>query len=310
MTAVTYVAVYASLVVFAAGSLWRILQYSRTPLHLRWELYPVPHEEPSRAAHGGSYFENSDWYNHSHKFNMRGELGAMLPEMLFLKGLWESNRGLWFTSFPFHFGLYLSITTTVLLGLTAGLRQAAPGLATGALGTLLVLAYHATGYIGTALVLVGALGLLLRRLTDAKLKNYTSGADIFNLLFFIVAFGTMAAGYLLQRPAGGIVGLVLGLFTYNTSIVMSPVLSAGVVLTGLLLAYIPYTHMSHFIGKYFTYHAVRWDDAANRRGGKIEAKIAEYLTYKPTWAAPHVHADGKRTWAEVATINPTQEVRK
>ena len=27
------------------------------------------------------------------------------------------------------------------------------------------------------------------------------------------------------------------------------------------LAYIPLTHMSHFVGKYFTYHAVRWDDA-------------------------------------------------
>ena len=41
-------------------------------------------------------------------------------------------------------------------------------------------------------------------------------------------------------------------------------------LSALLAAYIPFTHMSHFVGKYFTYHAVRWDDAANRRGGAIE----------------------------------------
>jgi hypothetical protein len=68
--------------------------------------------------------------------------------------------------------------------------------------------------------------------------------------------------------------------------------------------------MSHFIGKYFTYHSVKWDDAVNHRGGKFESKIAEYLTYKPTWAAPHVHADGNRTWAEVVTINPAQQVRK
>jgi nitrate reductase gamma subunit len=130
------------------------------------------------------------------------------------------------------------------------------------------------------------------------------------LLFFLVAFGTMASGYLLQRPQGGIVGLVSGLLRFDTSVALNPVLSAGVVLTGILLAYIPYTHMSHFIGKYFTYHNVKWDDAPNKRGSSFEAKIAEYLTYKPTWAAPHVHADGNRTWAEVATTDPTKEVGK
>ena len=76
------------------------------------------------------------------------------------------------------------------------------------------------------------------------------------------------------------------------------------------LAYIPFTHMSHFVGKYFTYHAVRWDDSVNRRGGDIEQRLAEYLTYRPTWAAPHIKADGTKTWADVATTNPTEGVRK
>jgi hypothetical protein len=50
---------------------------------------------------------------------------------------------------------------------------------------------------------------------------------------------------------------------------------------------------------------VRWDDAPNRGEASLQAKIAEYLTYRPTWSAPHVGADGKATWAEVATKNPT-----
>jgi hypothetical protein len=38
----------------------------------------------------------------------------------------------------------------------------------------------------------------------------------------------------------------------------------------------------------------------------MEAKLAEYLTYRPTWAAAHVGANGKKTWADVATSNPAQ----
>jgi hypothetical protein len=64
--------------------------------------------------------------------------------------------------------------------------------------------------------------------------------------------------------------------------------------------------MSHFIGKYFTYHSVRWNDRALRPGDRLERKLAEYLAYKPTWAAGHVGADGRRTWAEVATTNPAE----
>jgi nitrate reductase gamma subunit len=81
-------------------------------------------------------------------------------------------------------------------------------------------------------------------------------------------------------------------------------------LAALLIAYIPLTHMSHFIAKYFTYHSVRWDDAANPRGGKLEARLAEYLTYRPTRSAPHVGADGVRTWAQVAASKPASETKK
>jgi hypothetical protein len=57
--------------------------------------------------------------------------------------------------------------------------------------------------------------------------------------------------------------------------------------------------MSHFVGKYFTYHKVLWEDEPNLRGSEVEKKVREVLGYKVTWQAPHFTAG--RTWAEEAT---------
>ena len=73
-----------------------------------------------------------------------------------------------------------------------------------------------------------------------------------------------------------------------------PVFGVGLLLAAALVAYIPLTHMSHFIAKYFTYHNIRWDDAPNMKGSTIEAKIAQNLTYRPTWSAAHMGAGGVR----------------
>ena len=115
MMSLLYVLIYVSTLVFLIACTVRAVHYARLPLHLRWELYPVPHEEPERAKHGGSYFESTDWWKKPTPFNLVGELKSMLPEMLFQKGLWEFNRDDVVFSFPFHFGLYLLIGSTALL---------------------------------------------------------------------------------------------------------------------------------------------------------------------------------------------------
>ena len=190
-----YIAIYAGLLIFLIGCVRRILQYARTPVHLRWELYPVPHEAPDRVAHGGSYFETGDWWTKPRHSNHIGELRVMIPEMLFMKGLWEFNRRLWVPSFLFHFGLYLLIGSIVLVGFGAGLPLLAPSLATSGFWIILAHVYHVMAYVGATISVAGALLLLLRRATDPALKNYTKPADFFNLVFFIIAFGLVAAGY-------------------------------------------------------------------------------------------------------------------
>ncbi len=309
MTTVLFAVLYLSLAVFVIACIARAVHYARQPMHLRWELYPVPHEPPDKVKHGGSYFEDLDWWKSggNHR-NMAGELSFMIPEMVFLKGLWEYNRKMWLRSFPFHFGLYLLMGTIGLVFLSVLLVFFAPALMAGGLGLALHWGYTVTGFCGFVLAILGAAGLLLRRLTDPQLKIYTVPGDVFNLLFFIVALAVLMAGFLLRGPeAPGTLAVAAAVLTFDTSIKVPALLGAGMILCGLLVAYIPLTHMSHFIGKYFTYHSIRWNDEVNLPGGRIEKRLAEYLMYKPTWSAPHVKADGQRTWADVATINPAQE---
>jgi nitrate reductase gamma subunit len=308
MTLILYLAVCAGAAIFLIACAARIVMYARAPLHLRWELYPVPHEAPDRAKHGGSRFEQADGWTQPVRGGLWREWKYMIPEVLLLKGLYEFNRRLWYRSYPFHLGLYILAATAAFLTAGALLSLLAPAATAAALAHALHQLSGVTGAAGLALAQLGAAGLLVRRLSDPGLRIYTTRGDIFNLVFFLAALGTLSAGSLLKPVAApDAPTIVLGLLTWNTALDIPGLLAAGVFLTSMLVAYIPLTHMSHFIAKYFTYHAVRWDDGPNRRGGKLEKRLAEYLTYRPTWAAAHVGADGRRTWAQIAADRAAPE---
>ena len=288
-----YAVIYAGAVVFLAGCILRVFEYAKAPVHLRWELYPVPHGESRGAAHRA-------------RGDHAGELRVMAPEILFLQGLRQFNRPLWIRSFPFHFGLYLLIASATLVVGCALASFWVPGWPADSLtGHAAHALYTAAGVLGAVLVIVGSAGLLLRRLRDPELRDYTASADLFNLLAFAVTFAVLLWGYLDRGPGfPGAVVMARGLLTLRAPASVPPPLAVGLVLLAALIAYIPYTHMAHFIAKYFTYHAVRWDDALKLPGGKLERQMAEYLTYRPTWSAPHIGADGATPWADIATRAP------
>ncbi len=311
MTGAVYIAIYAGLLLFLIGCAGRIYQYARAPLHLRWELYPVPHEEPSRVRHGGSYFESGEWWLHPQAIHHRSEWTTMFREIFFLRGLWEYNRRLWLPSFLFHSGLYLAVFTAALAALQAAASVVMPGSALGALPIVMSGVLQWTGSVAIAFVVVGAFWLLVRRVSDATLKNYTRASDIFNLVFFIITFTFLAFGFLAHgMQTMSLADLVAGALHFNRGAQIGGIQGIALILTSALIAYIPFTHMSHFIAKYFTWHSVRWDDRRNTRSGTLESKIAASLHYRPTWAASHVGADGRKTWVEIAKENPAEEVRK
>jgi hypothetical protein len=61
--------------------------------------------------------------------------------------------------------------------------------------------------------------------------------------------------------------------------------------------------MAHYVVKYFAYHKVRWDRSP-------APTVAAQLLYTPHWSAPHVGADGVKTWADVAAANPPAGEKK
>jgi nitrate reductase gamma subunit len=303
MTIAAFAVAYVGLAVFLLAVIARVIMWARLPMHVRWELYPVAHEG-KRAAYGGSYLEDQFWWKKPRQTSMIGELKVMVPEILFLVALFEHNRKLWLRSFPFHFGIYLVIGCTALMMGTGVLSVVAPGMAASQAGVWLADLTVAVGALGLGLGILGGLGLLQRRLTDPALKDFTAPADILNLLLFLVAFGVALAHLIVvDRDLSRSQAFVTGLVTFRLAVVggAATLTMATVVLLGLLVAYIPLTHMSHFVGKYFAYHAIRWNDTPNLRGGNQEKAIHEVLNYPVSWAAPHIGADGKKTWAQVAT---------
>lgn len=305
MTQLPYLTAYIAVGVFALAVLARIIRWARMPMHMRWELYPVAHE--SRKAHyGGSYLEESEWWNKPRETSLWGELKVMLPEIFFLVALRENNRKLWIRSFPFHFGLYLVIGCTFLMAASAIVSMISPESLEGIRSTLLQTAVAVTGCAGVSLGLLGALGLLHQRLTSSDLRDYTAPADIFNLLFLIVVFGVAMVHFAFFDPDFS----TTTLFVHNLMRgIMSPIPGTGsaVAVTAmtvcgmsLLIIYIPLTHMSHFIGKYFAYHSIRWNDSPNLPGGKEEAKIHALLERPVSWAAPHIGGNGNKSWLDLA----------
>jgi nitrate reductase gamma subunit len=308
---VLYLVIAAATLVFAVASIVRAAWYARHPMHLRWELYPVPHEAPQRAAHGGSYFEAGEWWLERGPVNRAGEWVFMAREIAFLHALREYNRPLWYRSFPFHFGLYLLIVAMAGVAADAALGAFAGGRAAGLSWALLRGGCAALGAIGLTLALCGAIGLLVYRRTNPALRNSTTPGDFFNLGFFIAALGLVAAG-LLTAPAGapGVRAIVAGLLAWDVTLQVPGLLAAGLMLSALLVAYIPLTHMSHFIGKYFTYHAVRWDDRPLAGNRKIAAALAESLSYRSRWSAGHVAGGRPASWAEVVAANPVEREQR
>mgnify|MGYP001489749043 CR=1 FL=1 len=211
-----YILTYVCIAVFVLATCRLIYRHLTLPLHVRWEIYPVQHETAERAAYGGSYMEETDWWQKKQESSLLNELRYMAPEILLMRGLWKESRRLWRDSFPFHLGLYLMMATFVLLILHAffTLWGGAAFAAGGAVRVLLDGLIAVVGWTGLIAGAIGGLGLLYRRLHDPALRAYATVADYFNicfiLLFFFCAFLAALSG---DPSLDGAKAYVLGLLT-------------------------------------------------------------------------------------------------
>ncbi|MFZ5787267.1 MAG: respiratory nitrate reductase subunit gamma [Acidobacteriota bacterium] len=283
---------------FFLGCLYKAVRYATMPMHVRWELYPVAHEK-GKVAYGGSYFEDLDWWTKPRHVSKFGEFKTIAEEVLTLKQVHENNPPLWLPSLLFHYGLYLlfALGGVLLVGAVPGVREL-PGMWRLGGGTLLGVWAGAGLVLGT----LGCLGLLVRRLSNPALKNASTPADFLHLWLLLAVFVTSLASLAIaDRQLAVAAAFVHGLVTVKPHAALPLVFVPQVVLLGVFLAYLPWSHMTHFFAKYFTWHSVRWDDAPNVGGTTYAAKAQKQLMRPVSWSAPHIKGDGKKTWADVAT---------
>jgi len=286
---------YGALAVFAIANLVRVVRMLAMPAHLRWELYPVPHESRAKARYGGSYFEETDWWTRSMEIHPSGDLRVMLEEIFLLKGVWRHNRTMWIWSWLFHTGLYLMIGAGILATTCASAQHF------GAVGACRIVRPLVAILCWTAMTggTIGTSGILILRITSPRLRPYTSRWTLINLLVIFLVFATGLLNLLVNPAATDqMVSFAAELLRFQAASRLHGLTAAHVLLLALFMAYLPFTQMTHMYMKYFTYHRVRWDDAPSRPGTRMQASILRSLRRRVSWAAPHIRGEGERSWNE------------
>lgn len=299
---------YLSLVVFVVGLAMKMIKLGRMPLHLRWDLYPIPHEK-GKGHYGGSYYEEVDWWTKPAEVSISGEITEMAKEIIFIQSMFHNNRSLWIFSFPFHFGLYLSVGFVVMVYLGAILGMfdvTVAGEGTGFVGMAVYYLTMLLGVLGAAIGCFGAIGLLLSRMFKSELRRTANWTDYFNLLLLAAVFAsTLWVFFTVDSTFDSARAFVTSLVTFDSVGALTTQATVHFWLSAAFLFWMPFTHMTHMVGKYFTYHKVRWEDHPNIRGSKLEHAVENSLGYKLSWAAPHIKSGG--TWAEAATATDNDE---
>jgi nitrate reductase gamma subunit len=154
-----------------------------------------------------------------------------------------------------------------------------------------------TGAAGFALSTIGSIGLLIRRSIDQNLRLYSSLADYFNLIFILAIVLSGAWSWYFFDPEFAFAReFMKSLITFAPA-ATNPAMTIGILLLAIFLVYMPFTHMMHWITKYFAYHRVCWDDDPSLGDVNIEHKVVKLLNQPVTWSAPHIQP-GKK-WKEV-----------
>ena len=285
---------FNAIFVFLVVVIYRLLAIIRLPIHLRWELAPIPHEK-GKGGYGGSYLEDYEWWRKPRRRSRLAPIMYMLQEIFLLRGVWKNNRSLWPFSFSLHSGIYL-IIITLLLHIICALF-----IITNVPFSILNVIQSITSVLaltGYLLGGLGAIGLILKRALDINFRTFGTFPTYFRLVFLTAVFISGAYAWVVSGDyASETSTFVKNLITLDGSITASLPLTAHVIILMLFIVYLPLTDMLHFITKYFMYHAVRWNDKPLDE--RMEVKLQGLINQPIDWSAPH--AGTGRTWAEIAT---------
>ncbi len=299
-----------------AAYLFIIVMYSikaaawlKMPRHIRWDLYPVIHEE--NYHYGGSYYEKEEWWKvPRHRSGWRSLLYA-LKDNFYMGKYFEKNRWYWAFLLPWHLGFIFIISFHILcffVALAMHLGLDVSGASPQLSGQLLYYLLLVTGALAFILGAIGSIGMPVIRFLDPGLRAYATPFNYFNYLFFLLISLTGLYDLLVVDPTlKDYRTYWLGLITLVPPVLHTSTL-LHIILFDLFLIYLPFTRSLHYITRIFAYYFIRWDDEPNLPGSKLEKEVADLLGRRVSWEAAHIPAG--KTWAEAACESGLPEARK
>jgi nitrate reductase gamma subunit len=290
----------------------KAIQYAKMPLHLRWDLYSIIHE--NGRGHMGSYYEDVQRWTRPHRKRFVKSILFLLKDNFYLGEYFRQNRGYWCVLFPWHIGFLLIIAfnalcffaaLTMVLGLSVSPES--PNLLGGIL-------YYSTLFAGVGSFITGSfgsIGMILKRLSSRELRAYASPINYFNYLFLLALFMSgFCAWYLVDPMFSEYREFWKGLITLNPRDVQLA-WAIHIVLFALVKLYLPFTRSMHYVARFFAFLWIQWDDRPNLRGSKIEKNVQKSLNQPISWSAPHIQSGQK--WTDLAletTLPRSIEVRQ
>lgn len=294
-----HLAFYFSFLTFITISLAKGIRIAKSPVHLRWELYPIPNKKIDFNNVGSNPEEFELWTKPIKKGKIP-KLWSMLQEIVLLKGVWKHNRSLWFGSAPFHYAMYLYIVFTLLILVYLLMGWYPNGGKSQSHKYIFFLNYLL--WIITFLGIFGSIVLLLKRIFDENLRLFSNVSHYFNIILICSLYVSSLIWLLSSKNAVvEIIGFYYGFLNFSLIKNTSLVGNLHFYLLSFFLFYLPFTHMTHFFMKYFTYHKVRWDDESNISNKHIRKRLNEQLNLPVQWSAPHIGSDGRKTWLIITT---------
>ncbi len=296
-----YIATYVSYIFVIAAYAYKVSKIAKMPLHLRWELYPVPHEKGYQ--HGGSYLEELEWWTKPREKNTLRSVLYLLKQYFLFSGYFRRKRWYWLSLYPWHIGFYLIVLFHILTFFGA-LTMVTTDTTISSISTSNVGAglYYVTLIVAVSSFVLGSLGsigMLIERLTKKDLKDYAAPVNYFNYIFFLIVFLSGLISWAFFDPTlSGYREFWKNLITLH----YMPVEAATythIMLFSLFLIYLPFTRSTHYITILFAYFSVLWGDKPNLRGGDMEKEIEGALQKPVSWSAPHIRPVKK--WSDTAT---------
>lgn len=306
MVSIPEIATYISYIFVIVAYTVKVVKIMRMPMHLRWELYPVPHEVGHK--YGGSYYEELDWWTKPRSINRVRDILSKLRDYFTFPGYFTRNKGYWIGLFPWHIGFYTIVLFHILSFFGALLMVTAHMQVSPESGNFIGLGlYYLTIIIAAASFIMGTIGclvLMCQRLFDHELRAYATPSHYFNYLFFLAVFVSGLVAWLGFDP-----GLSHYREYWESVITLQysnppPAEYLHIMLFSLFLIYLPFTRSTHYITNLIAYFGVLWEDTPNIRGNIRQDRIKAALSRPVNWSAPHI-LQGK-SWGENAQELPEE----